>query len=141
MWFFVRSRPGELSPLALRAAEAFLSGSGRLPPDPESFVRYAQVIVRLQDRRAVEVERVGFFQYRALKDGRLDRRHFQKILEAVPEAAFGWLQLEKPPPGVVGAEHKFAKRRLQHLNQWKPTTAELVLLRDLVNRKAGREIM
>ena len=56
-------------------------------------------------------------------------------------AAIGRLPFPKPPPGVVGAEHKFAQRRLDHLSLWKPTRAEVVKLRDLVNRKAGREIM
>ncbi len=58
-----------------------------------------------------------------------------------PRSAFGWLQLTKPPPGVVGAEHRFAKRRLEHLSTWKPTQDELSKLRGLVNHKAGREIM
>jgi hypothetical protein len=140
-WCFLRPRPGELRPLAQSTAEAFISDEGRLPVDAEGFVRYAQVIVSLEARRAVEVLRVGFFQYRALPDGTLDREHFREIMAAVPEAAFGWLQLSKPPPGVVGAEHKFAKRRLEHLSHWKPTRAELATLRELVNRKAGREIM
>jgi hypothetical protein len=140
-WCFLRPRPAELRPVAQSAAEAFFSDGGRLPADTEGFVRYAQVIVRLEGRRAMEVLRVGFFQYRALKDGTLDRRHFREIMAAVPEATFGWLQLDKPPPRVVSAEHKFAKRRLEHLSQWKPTKAEMVLLRDLVNRRAGREIM
>jgi hypothetical protein len=42
---------------------------------------------------------------------------------------------------VVGAEHKFAQRRLDHLSRWTPTRAEVVKLRELVNRKAGRAIM
>ncbi len=83
----------------------------------------------------------GFFQYRALKNGKLDRRHFREIMAAAPEAAFGWLQLTKPPPGVVGAEHRFAKRRLEHLSTWKPRQDELSKLRGLVNSKAGREIV
>lgn len=69
----------------------------------------------------------------ARKNVTLDRRHFNDIMAAGTEAAFGWLQLSKPPPGVVTAEHKFAKRRLEHLGQGKPTRSELVLLRDLVN--------
>jgi hypothetical protein len=141
VWTFVRPQPGELSPVAQRAVEEFLSKAGRLPTDPEGFVRYAQVVVNLVDRRAVEVLHVGFFQYRALKNGRLDRRHFREIMATVLEAAFGWLQLDAPQPGVVAAEHKFAKRRLEHLSTWKPTSEELSMLRDLVNHKAGREIM
>jgi hypothetical protein len=84
--------------------------------------------------------RIGFFQYRALKNGRLNRRHFHEIMAAVPEAAFGWLQLSQPPPGVVHAEHRFAKRRLDQMNTWKPTQDELSQLRSLVNCRAGREI-
>jgi hypothetical protein len=140
-WFFLRRRPGELCPLALSAVEAFMSKGGRLPTDTEGFVRYAQVVVSLQNRRAVEVLHLGFFQYRALKNGTLDRSHYDEILRTVPEAAFGWLQLSRPPPGVVPAEHRFAKRRLEHLSQWKPTQAELQLLGELVNRKAGRELL
>jgi hypothetical protein len=95
----------------------------------------------LENRRATEVLHVGFFQYRALKNGKLHRKHFREIMAAVPKAALGWLQLTKPPPGVVGAEHRFAKRRLEHLSTWKPTQDELSKLRGLVNHKAGREIM
>ena len=109
--------------------------------DEEGLVRHAQVIVNLENRRAVEVLRIGFFQYRALRNGRLDRGHFREIMAALPEAALGWLQLSKPPPGVVSAEHRFAKRRLDQLNTWKPTQDELSKLRSLVNHKAGREIM
>jgi hypothetical protein len=61
-WVFLRPRPGELHPLAQRTAEAFISKGGRIPADAEGFVRYAQVIVSLRDRHAVEVLRVGFFQ-------------------------------------------------------------------------------
>jgi hypothetical protein len=141
VWSFLRPQPGELCPVAQRALDAFLSKAGRLPADAEGFVRYAQVIVNLKNRRAVEVLRVGFFQYRVLKDGRLDRGYFSQIVAAVPEAALGWLQLSKPPPGVVHAEHRFAKRRLEQMNTWKPTPDELSKLRRLVNHKAGREIM
>jgi len=141
VWSFLRPQPGELRPVTQGAVDEFLSKAGRLPADAEGFVRYAQVIVNLENRRAVDVLRVSFFQYRALKDGRLDRGYFREIMAAVPEAAFGWLQLSKPPTGVVGAEHKFAKRRLEQLNTWKPTPDELSKLRSLVNHKAGREIM
>ena len=77
VWFFLRPQPGELFPVARRALEDFLSGAGRLPADADGFVRCADVIVSLRNRRAVEVLRVGFSQYRALEDGRLDREHFR----------------------------------------------------------------
>ena len=127
--------------MSQRAMDGFISGSGRLQADAEGFVRYAQVIVNLKNRRAVEVLRVGFYQHRARKDGKLDRKHFEEVLDAAAEATFGWLPLEVPPQGVIPAEHEFAKRRLEHLSTWKSTPDDLATLRDLVNRKAGREIM
>jgi len=141
VWSFLRSRPGELQQVTQSAVVAFISGGGRLAADADGFVRSAQVIVSLHDRRAAEVLRVGFFQYRALKDGTLDREHFREIMAVIPEAAFGWLRPSQPPPGVVGAEHKFAQRRLEHMSRWKPTRAEHAKVRELVNRRAGREIL
>ncbi len=140
-WTFLRPRPGELMPLAQKAVEAFIRDGGSLPADAEGFVRYAQVIVSIHDRRAVKVLRLGFFQYRALADGTLDRKHFRKIMEVIPEAAFGWLALDKLPAGVIGAEHKFAQRRLDNLSHWKPTRDDLAALGELVNRKAARELL
>jgi hypothetical protein len=140
-WCFQRTRPGELSPLAQSAVEAFMSKGGRLEADAESFVRFAEVIVNLEDRRAVEVLRIGFYQYRARKNGTLDRKHYNEILHTVPEAAFGGLRPTAPSPGVIPAEHRFAKRRLEHLSQWTPTDAEREQLAELVNRRAGRELL
>jgi hypothetical protein len=140
-WFFLRPRAGELRSLARNTVEDFFFRDGRLPADEEGFVRFAEVMVLLEDRHAVEVLRVEYFQHRTRADGTLDREHHREVMAAAGEAAFGHLSFSKPPPGVVGAEHKFAQRRLDHLSRWKPTRAEVVKLRQLVNRKAGREIM
>ncbi len=140
-WSFLRPRPGELHPLAQRAVDAFFFQDGPLPVDEEGFVRVAEVLVLLEDRRAVEVLRVGYFQHRALADGALDRERYREVMAAAGEAAFGHLALSRPPPGVVGAEHRFAQRRLDHMSLWKPTPAEIKKLRELVNRRAGRAIL
>lgn len=141
VWSFLRPRPGELHPVTRSAVKAFVFGTGRLPTDADGFVRFAEVIVSLHHRRAVNVLRVGFFQYRALVDGTLDREHLREVMAVTSAATFGGLRLAPQPPGVVGAEHRFARRRLEHLSRWKPTRAEHAKLRDLVNRRAGRGIM
>ncbi len=140
IWTFLRQRQGELRPVSMRALDGFVSGSGRLPVEDDGFVRYAQVIVSLENRRAIEVVRVGFYQHRALKNGTLDREHFQKLMAIGSEAATGGI-LASRTLGVVDAGHRFAKRRLDHMQNWKPTKAEHAKLRELVNAKAGREIM
>ncbi len=141
VWTFMRPREGELHLVSQRAVDEFFSNAARLPADDEGFVRYAQVVVNLDNRRAVEVLRIGFYQHRVLKNGKLDRKHFKAVMATIGEAAFGGLRLDPPPPGVVAAEHRFAKRRLDHLSTWKPTQDDLAKLRDVVNHKAGREIM
>lgn len=136
LWSFLRPHPGGLCPVAQRALDEFLSDARRLPADAEGFVRYAQVIVNLENRCAVEVLRVGFFQYRVLRDGRLDREHFHQIMAAVPEAAFGWLQLSKPLAGVVAAVAMLVgafaiMRRITAEARWRPvgTACRLNLLK------------
>jgi hypothetical protein len=44
-WFFLRSRPGELRPLARSVVDDFFFRAGRLPADAEGFVRYANALV------------------------------------------------------------------------------------------------
>lgn len=140
-WFYLRPRPGELRPLALGRVDDFFSRGGRLPVDEEGWVQYAEVMVLLEDRHPVEVVRLAYFQCRAHADGTLDRRHYMELMATAGEAASGALSLSEPPPGVVSAEHRFAKRRLEHLSRWKPTKAEVALLRDFVNRRAGRDLL
>jgi hypothetical protein len=141
VWFFLRPRVDELCPVALAKVEDFFIRGGRFPTDEEGFVRYAEVSVLLEDRRAVEVLRVGYFQHRARADGTLDRDRHMEVMAAAGEASFGQMPFPELPPGVVDSGHKFAKRRREHLSQWKPTKTEGALLRELVNHKAGREIM
>jgi hypothetical protein len=141
VWHFLRPQPGELRPVPRTCVEAFVLRGGRLSPDGEGFVRFVQVIVRLEQRRAaVEVLQVDGFQYRATGDGRLDKGHFQEIAALVAQAAFGGLTIEKPAPGLIGAEHRFAKRRLHHEHRWQLTDREVKVLRALVNQRARSEI-
>ena len=141
VWYFLRPRPGELQPIPRAAVEAFFFGKGRLPCDDKGLVRLVEVLVHLQDRKAVAATRIAFPQYRALPDGTVDREHHHEIMALTGEVAFGGLALFESPPGVVKAEHRFAKRRLEHLSRWTPTAAERTALRDLVNCKAGHEVM
>jgi hypothetical protein len=141
VWYFIRSRPGELRAISTRAADRFLSDAGgRIAPDADGLVRYAQVCVDMENRRAVALIRVDFLQSRANEDGSIDRDHLREVMNVVPAVMSGVLPSDSPT-GVVDAEAKFAKRRLDHLTRWTPTNDELAKLRRLVNDKAGRDIM
>jgi len=41
-------------------------------------------------------------------------------MASVGEAVFGGLRITEPQPRVLAAEHRFAKRRHDHLSAWKP---------------------
>jgi hypothetical protein len=124
VWFFLRPRLGELHPVSLAKVGDFFMRGGILPADEEGFVRYVEVSVLLEDRQAVEVLRVGYFQRKGHADATLDRDYYMKVRSAAGAASFGQSPSSEPPPGVVGAEQKFAKRRLKHLSHWKPAETE-----------------
>jgi hypothetical protein len=140
-WFYLRRRPGELRPLARSKVEDFFFRAGRLPVDEHGLVRYAEVVVYLEDRHAVEVIRLAYFQARAHADGTLDREHDMELMSAAAETAVGAALRPKPPVGVISAEHRFARRRLDRLGRWTPTKVEIHLLRQLVNRRTRRDIL
>jgi hypothetical protein len=139
IWYFVRSGPGELHPLPRAQVERFFDGAPLSHED--RVVRYVQVVVRVESRKAVEVGGIGYFQHRVLPDGTLDRAHLGEVMALASEAAFGGVLSSEPSRGVVEASHRFAQRRLESVHQWKPSQAELAALRALVNRKAARRLL
>jgi hypothetical protein len=141
VWYFLRPRAGELRPITCAAVDAFFAGRESLPADADGHVRYVEAVVRLERRRAVEVLRVGCFQYRVDRRGKLDQKLLREVRALAGEAAFGGApDLTKPPAGVIHAEHRFALRRLAHISQWQPMAAEAAAVRELLNRRAGRQI-
>ena len=141
LWYFLRPRPGNVRPVSHASVDAFFFGEGRLPVDDDGLVRYFDLAIRLENREAIEVVSVGAHQCRALADGSLDREGMFEFHAVVAEAVFGGVRSNNPVPGIIDAGHRFAQRRLDHLGTWKPTDAELAILRELVNNKAHRIIM
>jgi len=140
-WYFVRSQQDVLRPLSQAAVVRFFFNGGQLAAEADGFVRYIEVTVRLENRRAVEVQRVNAFQYCVRPDGTLDMDHLFAVTALAAEAAFGQLLRTAPRPGVIAAGHRFAKRRLEHEAGREPTEDEFAALAELVNRRAGRRIM
>lgn len=135
-WYFLRRGPGELRPLSLKAFDAFTSGKARLPRSADGCVRYVQVLVELENRRAVGLVSVEFFKARALEDGHVDPNHHFDVMVAAGGVMEGNLAPRESIPGVVSAEHRFAQRRLDNLSRWEPEEPDFRALRELVNRRA-----
>jgi len=62
------------------------------------------------------------------------------VMSVIPHL-MGGLWPSEARRGIIDAEHKFAKRRLDRLTRWTPTQKDILELRRLVNGKAGRDIM
>jgi hypothetical protein len=141
VWYFVRPRPGKFRALSARAADQFFANAGgRIAPDADGLVRYAQVCVDMENRRAVALRRVDFLQTRANEDGSIDRDFEHKVMHEVVPVAMGGLLPSSSPGGVIDAEPQFAKRRLDHMTKWTPTNKDIEALRRVMNHKAGRDI-
>jgi hypothetical protein len=138
-WYFMRHAPGDLRPIARALVEDFCSGRRPIVPDVDGMVRQAEVVVRLHRRQANAVLRLGFFQYRAGADGLIDSVHLDLVMSAITEATFPSLVYRRGA-GVIHAEQLFARRRLEHLSRWTPTTMEMAKLSDMINQKAGLRI-
>jgi hypothetical protein len=137
-WYFLRTAPGELAPTSRSSFEAFALHDGQLTAGDDGFVRYAEVLVEVVERRAVKVLRTDFHQVRVGDDGRRDPDHESETMAAVA----GMLSGSQPlAPDVINAEATFAKRRYERLNTWQPTADDLAKLRELVNAKARSELM
>ncbi len=140
VWFFHRVRPGQLRPWPLRRFEAFSRGDQPMAPGPDGFVEYAQVVVELENRRAVDIGRVGFFKHRVTAEGKFDRDHLFDVMATATEVISGPMIGVAAEPGIIEAGHRFAPRRLENLSHWKPSDAERRALRELVNARARRVI-
>jgi hypothetical protein len=139
VWYFLRLAPGELRPVARATLDRFFLREATLP-NHEGMARYVDVVVGVEDRKAVEVVRYGGFQYRVDAHGTLDAQQLGEVMALASEAVLGSVLPTDLVPGVVAGEHRYAERRLEHVSRWRLSDAEPALLRALVNRKAGSTI-
>ena len=125
-----------LRPVARANLDRFVRREATLPSH-QGIARYVEVIVEMEDCKAAEVVRFGGFQYRVDADAKLDPQHLGEVMALAGQVVLGGALTTELRPGVVAAEHRFAKRRLEHVSRWRLADAQLALLRALVNRKAG----
>ncbi len=154
LWFFQRTAPGEIRRITNPFMQRFLTGESALQQDGDGFVRCIGMSVELQNRKPAQVARVWFSKIRVREDGRVDPHHRHETVklaqaEARRMAEEGLAQL--PPAhspahssahsSVVVATHRFAERRLAHLGEWRPEEKDLAALREVVNTRAGKEML
>lgn len=138
LWFFQRTAPGEIRRLSNPFMQRFLVGESALRQDGDGFVRCIGMSLDLRDRKPSQVARVWFSKIRVREDGRVDPHHRHETVKlAQPEA----LRRSQAGSSVVAAGHRFAERRLSHLGEWRPEERDLAALREVVNTRAGKEML
>jgi len=138
LWFFQRTGPGEIRRISNPSMQRFLVGERALPHDGDGYVRCIGMSVEVQNKRPAQVARVWFSKIRVNEQGRVDPHHRHETAKLARTEAE---QMARAESSVVAAGHRFARRRLSHLGEWRPEERDLTALRAVVNTKAGRQML
>ena len=138
LWFFQRTAPGEIRRISNPSMQRFLVGERALPQDGDGYVRCIGMSLELLKKKPAQIARVWFSKIRVNEEGKVDPHHRPDTARlALAEAQ----QMTHPESSVVAAGHRFARRRLSHLGEWRPEERDLAALRAVVNTKAGKEML
>ena len=138
LWFFQRPAPGEIQRISNPSMQRFLTGERPLPQDGDGFVRCIGMSLELRNKKPATVSRVWFSKIRVRDDGRVDPHHRHETVKLAEAESQHMAQAES---SVVVAGHRFAQRRLSHLGEWRPEEKDLTALREVVNTRAGKEML
>ncbi len=138
LWFFQRTGPGEIRRISNPAMRRFLVGERALTQDGDGFVRCIGMSVEVQNKKPAQVARVWFSKIRVNEEGKVDPHHRHETAKLARPEDDG---MARAGSSVVVAGHRFARRRLSHLGEWRPEERDLTALRAVVNTKAGRQVL
>src|SRR4051794_37757351 len=82
VWFFLRSRAGDVRPIPLSKMDGFFSKGDALENDEDGFLNCIQVIVAMEGRQVLQVHSINYFQVHTRPDGTLDRERYDEVLQA-----------------------------------------------------------
>ena len=83
-------------------------------------VRFAEVAVKLEERKPVRIVRVIYGIMPFDSEGRIDAAEYEKEMRLSAEMMPPILA-DRPSPKIVDAQHKFAKKRFNDQFRWEPT--------------------
>jgi hypothetical protein len=138
LWFFQRIGPGEIRRISNPSMQRFLVGERALPHDGDGYVRCIGMSVDVHNRKPAQVARVWFSKIRVSPEGKVDPHHRHETMKLARSEA---PHASPAQSSVVAAGHRFARRRLSHLGEWRPEERDLVALRAAVNTKAGKQML
>jgi hypothetical protein len=84
-------------------------------------VRAAEIIVKLENRKPIQVLRAIYYYLHFNEKGILDYDRFMKDGGIVASAGFPSIYAEKAQGNLINAQQEFAKRQRDHTIWWKPS--------------------
>ena len=84
-------------------------------------VRTAEIVVKLEDRKPIQVLRVIYYYLHFNEKGILDYDRFMKDGGIVATAGIPHIFAEKVQSNLINAQQEFAKRQRDHTVWWKPS--------------------
>ena len=135
VWLYRRTAPAVFVPIAIRTWDQWVYGKAALPPSDDGFIWYVTMTVWTVNRKVVGIHGVQFSKSRVNAAGFHDEE--MKLDEMAVALNSAWpVERDSSASVVVDATNQFAQRQFR----WKPTNADLRALRDILNRRAGRQL-
>ncbi len=120
--FFIITEGDEILRVPINKFERLLKGTDE--DKIESFagkrVRAAEIGVRLENRKPIEVIRAIYHYLYFNKNGILDKDRLINDANIVSTAGISPMFTQKPQDNIINAQQEFAKRQRDHAVWWKP---------------------
>ncbi len=120
---FIVNDDASLERLSLARYERLLRGDPResLPQYAGKRIRYALVVLEVEQRKPVAINRIQYNFIFFDSEGRIDASEREKAARLALEMLPPLPPMEPKPEQVIAARHKFAKRRYDNHYKWTPT--------------------
>jgi hypothetical protein len=84
-------------------------------------VRAAEIVVKLENRKPIQVLRAIYYYLHFNEKGILDYDRFMKDGSIVANAGVSFISTKKVQGNLINAQQEFAKRQRDHTVWWKPS--------------------
>jgi len=120
---FIVNDDDSLKRLSVARYERLLRGDPResLPQYAGKRIRYALVVLEVEQRKPVAINRIQYNFIFFDSEGRIDASEREKAARLALEMLPPLPPMEPKPEQVIVARHKFAKRRYDNHYKWTPT--------------------
>ena len=134
VWYFIETSTGGMKRFPVAGMRRFLDGEETVDRGISGLVRVVEVILTVERRQVVSVQRVICPQYRITPDGLLDGEHWEDAgALAMRVIDIDALSL---PENVVGFDKHLARRDTEQHHRWVPSEAQLQQVANAINQAA-----